>query len=143
MMDNLESLVRGSFRKEMLASGLYAVLAMQYAKKNPKLGARLREAAEQEHMHGRLFKHYYFNRFNKQAGNESFWKAVGRFIAGMMTVMPLKKKLNSLSGKESDAVRMIEAALAAGLEPSYQKILRRILPDEKSHAAIYKEEYSS
>ncbi len=142
-MNNVKSNIRSSFRTEMVAAGLYSVLSDQYGKRNPQLGIRFKEASEQEHMHGRLFKQFYFNTFNEEAGNEKIWLAAGRFAGRMMTLIPLKKKMKILEEKESAAVKMIEARLAANEEPSIAKILKRILPDEISHAGIYADVFGS
>lgn len=131
--------VKASFRTEMLAAGLYSALARQYGKKNSGLYQRLKEASDQEYMHGRMFNQFYKNRFNKNAGNEKIWQAAGRFAAFMMRPVSLENKLRSLSKKESAAVARIEERLKCGDDPSFLKILNRILPDEKSHAAIYGE----
>ncbi len=138
-MDELQVQVKKSFRTEMLAAGLYGGLAKQHEKKNPLLHERLREASRQELMHGRMFRKYYRSSFGANPGSEKLWVAAGRIIAMLMVLVPLKKKLGSLSVKESEAVSMIEAKLGTDCEPSYRKILSRILPDEVSHASIYSE----
>ncbi len=136
-MEDLKKQVKGSFRTEMVAAGLYAVLAEQYGKKNRDIYDKLKEASEQEFMHGRMFNQFMRSRWGHSAGNEKIWIALGRFAAHVMRPLSLEKKLKSLSGKESDAVNRIEQRLKCGDDPSFLKVLTRILPDEKSHAEIY------
>lgn len=136
-MEDLKLQVKSSFRTEMIATGLYAVLAEQYGKKNRDIYDKLKEASEQEHMHGRMFNQFMQNRWGHDAGSEKIWITIGRFAARMMRPLSLEKKLKSLSGKESEAVLRIEERLNCDADPSFLKILKRILPDEKSHAAIY------
>jgi rubrerythrin len=136
-MEDLKLQVKRSFRTEMFAAGLYAVLAEQYGNKNPDLYNKLKEASEQEHMHGRMFSQFMRSRWGEDAGSEKIWIAAGSFAARMMRPVSLEKKLKSLSGKESEAVKRIEQRLKSDDDPSLLKVLKRILPDEKSHAAIY------
>ena len=138
-MEDLKLQVKSSFRTEMFAAGLYSSLARQYGKNNSVLYQKLKEASEQEYMHGRMFNQFYKTRFNENAGSEKVWLAAGKFAALIIRPLPLKKKLKSLGKKESEAVTRIEERLKRDGEPSYLKILNRILPDEKSHAAIYGE----
>lgn len=140
-MGDLKSNVKSSFRTEMIATGLYAVLAEQCSKNNPALSERLRKVSQEEHMHGRLFRQYYNNSYSEEPGNEKIWISAGKFAGRMMTFMPMKKKLKSLRDKESAAVERIEAILKCGDETSFNTILRRILPDEVSHAAVYGENF--
>jgi rubrerythrin len=141
-MGDLKLQVRSSFRTEMFAAGLYAVLANQCSRKNALLSERLREVSEQEAMHGRLFRQYYRNSYNEEPGSEKLWTAIGKFAGGMTKFVSLEKKLKSLSEKESAAVQKIEAKLKCDDDPSYLKILKRILPDEVSHAAVYGEVFT-
>lgn len=136
-MEDLKLQVKSSFRTEMVAAGLYAVLAEQYGKKNRDLYDKLKEASEQEHMHGRMFNQFMRNRWGHDAGNEKAWIAAGRFAARIMRPVPLEKKLKSLGRKESEAVYRIKQRLKCDEDPAFLKVLTRILPDEKSHAAIY------
>ncbi len=92
-------------------------------------------------MHGRLFRQYCINSYNEEPGNEKVWISAGKIAGRMMTFMPLKKKLKSLSDKESAAVERIESILKCGDDTSFNKILKRILPDEVSHAAVYGENF--
>ena len=137
-MESLQEQVRKSFRSEMLATGLYAVLAEQYGKKKPQMGKIFKEASDQEYMHGKLFRQFSLKRFGTPPGNETLWIACGRFAARMMTPFPLKKKLKTLCSKEFEAVVTIGKALSGDPDPGFRKILTRILPDEEAHAAIYK-----
>lgn len=141
-MYDLKIQVRSSFRTEMFAAGLYYTLAKQYGKNNRKLSQKLKEASEQEQMHGRMFRQFYSSRFGEDAGSEKVWLAFGRFAARMIRPVPLEKKLKALSKKESAAVAKIEERLIYNDDPSFLKILSRILPDEKSHAAIYSEVFA-
>ncbi len=138
-MNKLKISVKNSFRTEMIAAGLYAVLAHQYGKKNPEIGKRFSKASEEEHMHGKLFRQYFRNKFNEDAGNEKIWISAGKIAGVVMMLIPLKKKLKNLSIKESDAVKKIEYLISGNSDASFIKILKRILPDEVSHAAIYGE----
>lgn len=141
-MGDLKLQVRSSFRTEMFASGLYAVLADQCSRKYPLLSERLREVSEQEAMHGRLFRQYFRNSYHEEPGSERLWISIGRFAGGLMKFVSLQKKLKSLCEKESEAVQKIESKLKCDDDPSYLKILNRILPDEVSHAAVYGEVFA-
>ena len=136
-MENLKLHVKSSFRTEMFAAGLYSTLAGQYGRKDSALYHKLKEASEQEHKHGRIFNQFFKNRFNENAGSEKLWVFIGKFAGFVIRPVPLKKKLRSLADKESAAVTRIEERLKYDGDPSYLKILSHILPDEKSHAAIY------
>ncbi len=138
-MGDLKLQVKSSFRTEMFAAGLYSVLADQYGKKNPLLGARLKEVSEQEQMHGKLFRHYYFTNYKNEPGSEKLWITMGKSAGRIIRFVPLKKKLKSLSEKEAEAVLRIEEKIKCDGDPSFLKILKLILPDEISHAAVYGE----
>lgn len=141
-MDEFKKMVQSSFRTEMIGAGLYSALSRQYGRKNSTLGERLKRASEDEHMHGRLFRQFYSSAFNQNPGGEKLWMTIGGIIACLQLVIPLEKKLKTLSAIEAKAVRQIEDELKGGADSPFHKILKRILPDEKSHAAIYNEFYN-
>jgi len=139
-MNNLEKKVKESFRMEMIGTGMYRALASQYREK-PDLSSRFREYADQEEMHGRLFREFYRKNFKGEIGNGKFWLFAGRAAAFFMRALTLEAKLKRISAIESGAVRQIEEALSPGEDSGIFKIMRRILPDEKAHAALYRELY--
>ncbi|PKL16582.1 MAG: hypothetical protein CVV49_15460 [Spirochaetae bacterium HGW-Spirochaetae-5] len=138
-MGDLKLQVKSSFRTEMFAAGLYSALADQCRRENPELGARLKKISGEEQMHGKLFRQYYFNAYKDEPGSEKLWIIIGKSAGRLIRFIPLRKKLKSLSDKEAAAVLKIEAKLKCDDDPSYQKILKRILPDEVSHAAMFGE----
>jgi rubrerythrin len=142
IMDEMKSRVKKAFRTEMTAAGLYGVFARQYGKTRPGLGERFAKASEEEHMHGRLFRQLYRNSFGGDIGGEKFWMGAGRMAALFMTPVPLKAKLKAVSRKEAEAVAMITGELSGSQETALARVLKRILPDEESHAKIYDEVFS-
>ncbi|HOO70681.1 MAG TPA: ferritin-like domain-containing protein [Spirochaetota bacterium] len=137
-MKKLKKLIRESYRMERIGTGIYRALAGQYQKR-PELSQRFEVFSDQEAMHGRLFQVYYRKNFGRLMRGEQFWYLVGVAGAVSMRLLPLSLKLRIITREESRAVAKIEEALSTGEETSFHKILRRILPDEKTHAALYME----
>ncbi len=140
-MDNVKKEITRSFRMEMLGTGMYRALANQY-RKNSDLSLRFLEFAEQEAMHGRLFRELYRKNYGGAIGGGKLWLAAGRIAALSMRFLPLRAKLKRIGAVEAMAVRQIEDALADGGDSGFHRVIRRILPDEKAHAALYGELYS-
>ncbi len=138
-MNEMKKRIRSAFRTEMVAAGLYGALARQYGNTREGLGERLAQASEEERMHGRLFRQLYRNCFGKDIGGERLWTAAGGMAGFLMAPVPLKKKLAMVSRSESEAVAMITRELSGSSETALAKVLRRILPDEESHAEIFGE----
>ncbi|NCB47769.1 hypothetical protein EOM81_12235 [bacterium] len=141
-MEDLKKRIKGSFRMEMIGTGMYRSLASQYSGK-AELSGRFLEFADQEEMHGRMFRELYKKNFGKEIGSGRLWLLTGKTAAFIMRPLPLEKKMKKLSTAESDAVKRIEEALAGECEPGLRKIISRILPDEKAHAALYGEIFGS
>lgn len=137
-MEDLKKRIKESFRMEMIGTGMYRTLASQYRERE-YLSGRFTEFAGHEEMHGRMFRELYRKNFNEEVGNGKFWQFAGKTAAFIMRPLPLEKKLKKLNTAESDAVIRIEEALAGQCEPGFRKIISRILPDEKTHAALYGE----
>ena len=140
-MNELKKQVKESFRMEMIGTGIYHALSRQY-KKSPEISNSLKEFSQQEEMHGKLFKQYYKKTFGKSIKGESFWQFAGRAAAIVMRPLSLETKLKKIGAAESQAVFRIEKALAGGEDTGYHKIIRRILPDEKAHAALHGQLYT-
>lgn len=142
MSDNLKKTIKGSFRMEMIGTGLYRGLAKQYQKKDHDLSRRFSKFSNQEAMHGRLFKNYANDKFGQRFISGFFWQAMGRLAAFFMRPMPLNKKLKKIHAAEEDAVTRIEKVLTEDLDSEYRKIMKTILPHEIAHAALYSEVYT-
>ncbi|WP_160674510.1 ferritin family protein [Clostridium sp. C8-1-8] len=142
-MDNLKAEVRKSFRTEMFAFGLYTVLGRQYKNFKPNFGEHLQEAGKQEHMHGRIFKHFYHKQYNIELKEEKVCIAVGKCVGHLLRPMPLNKKLKMISGNEAKVAVEIEKKIAEGGNKDYIKALKRILPDEIAHSKIYSEAFEA
>ncbi|HOP29776.1 MAG TPA: ferritin family protein [Spirochaetota bacterium] len=137
-MEDLKKRIRESFRMEMIGTGMYRALAAQYSGK-AELSRRFMEFADQEEMHGRMFRELYRKNFGEEIGSGRLWLYTGKTAAFVIRPLSLEKKMKKLSIAESDAVKRIEEALAGECEPGFRKIISRILPDEKAHAALYGE----
>ncbi len=138
-MDELKPEILRSFRMEMIGTGCYEAMARRYAASRPKLSARFRAMAESERGHGKLFQKCHAGLYGTEMSGEGFWLFAGKLSAFSQALLPLKTKLKILSGVEKQAVKDIEAALAAGGASEFHDILKTILPDEKEHAALYKD----
>lgn len=142
-MSEMKGLITKSYRMEMLGTGVYHSLAQQYSKSRPRLSAKFMAYADQESRHGWMFDQYYRQAFGRGLGGGGFWRFMGRMAGFMMRTLPLRAKMRRLSRVETQAVADIEKALAAGNAKGLEKVLRAILPDEKAHAALYAEWFSS
>lgn len=140
-MDYLKKQIRDSFKMEMIGTGIYRSLASQY-REDENLRKRFIEFADQEENHGRMFKEYYKKTYGEKLRSGAFWLFTGKAAALAMRLIPLEKKLKKISAAERAAVKRIEEALASGEESGFHKIIKRILPDEKAHAALYNELFS-
>lgn len=138
-MDAIKGLINKSYRMEMIGTGVYRSLAAQYSKRRPKLSAKFRAYADQEFRHGRMFDQCHRQAFGQNIGGGAFWRFMGRLAAFLMRALPLKAKMKKLSRVEFQAVADIEKALAGGDCNGLEKVLKAILPDEKAHAALYRE----
>ncbi len=128
-----------SFRMEMLGAGLYRGLSCQYRKSEPRLSERFSAFAGHEYMHGRMFGKHFRTTYGRSLRGEKFWIFMGRVMAFMAGPMELRKKMKRLSTIESQAVADIEKSLAGSVDDGMHRILNTILPDEKAHAALYRE----
>jgi rubrerythrin len=137
-MQDLKKEIEKSFRMEMLGTGMYRALAKQYSGR-PDLSQKFQKFADDEAMHGRLFQEIYRKNYGKPLGGQGLWLMAGRIAALSMRALPLKAKLKRIGAVEAQAVRQIEEALAGDDGSGFFKVIRRILPDEKDHAALYKE----
>jgi len=140
-MDALKKAIAKSFRMEMIGTGVYRSLAAQYRQSQPKLSGKFTAYAGQEYRHGRLFDRCHQKAFGKSIGGGLFWRFMGSGMALMMRVLPLKAKMKKLSHVEAQAVADIEKALTGGegADSGLVQVLRTILPDEKAHAALYRQ----
>lgn len=138
-MNNGKQQIMKSFRMEMLGTGLYRSLSSQYRNSEPKLSERFSAFAGHEYMHGRLFGKHFRKTYGESLQGEKFWIFMGRVMALMTRPMSLRTKMKRLSAIESRAVADIEKSLAGGGDEGLHKILRTILPDEKTHAGLYHE----
>lgn len=138
-MSKFKKQIKLSYKVEMIGAGYYRGLAGQYSKKEPEIVRHLLEFGDNEYSHGEMFKKCYRDSFGKDLSGEKFWIAMGKFFTYVLYLMPLKSKLKSLASIEHLAVKMIEKDIASGVADPYVDIIKKILPDEKAHAAIYRE----
>lgn len=138
-MDKMKTQLRLSYKVEILGTGFYKSLGKQYGKKQPELAKKLNEFADHEYLHGVLFRQSYINLYGKNPGSEKLWLGIGKAMAFTFLPFSLKFKLKKLSLIEHIAVKQIERDLLKGEENPYLEIAKKILPDEKEHAKLYKE----
>jgi hypothetical protein len=77
--------------------------------------------------------------FGKEVGGEGFWRGFGKCQSYLIFALPLKLKLKMASITETLAVKQLEKDIATGQKNKYTEIAKKILPEEKKHAEIYKE----
>lgn len=142
-MDEMKDAIIRSYRMEMMGTGIYRGFAAQYQKKNAELGDRFLKFSRDEYMHGKLFAKLFLKEYGKMIRGEGFWIFMGRMAAVMMRVFSLKKKMKKLSVIESQAVRRIEKELPGCENPGLQRIMKTILPDEITHANLYREWFAA
>jgi hypothetical protein len=140
-MDELKKAITKSFRMEMIGTGVYRSLAAQYRKSQPKLSDKFLAYGGHEYRHSQLFEQCHQKAFGKSIGGGVFWRLMGRGMALTMRALPLKAKMKKLSRVEAQAVADIEKALAGGggADNGLMQVLQTILPDEKAHAALYRQ----
>lgn len=138
-MSKLKFQIRLSYKVELFGTGFYKGLSSQYKKKYPELTTKLDEAAAHEYEHSILFSNCYNDMFNKKIGGEGFWLGTGKCMSYLMYALPISLKLKNASGMERLAVKMLEKDIASGQENQYIEVAKKILPDEKKHADLYRD----
>ena len=138
-MNKLKFQVKLSYRVELFGTGFYEGLSSQYNKKYPELSKKLDKYASHEYQHSKLFNKCYSDLFGKVLGAEGFWRGFGKCQSYLILVLPLKLKLKMASITEVLAVKQLEKDIATGQKNKYTEIAKKIIPEEKKHAEIYKE----
>jgi rubrerythrin len=137
-MDNIKKRLSILYKVEMLGAAYYKALSEQY-KNNTQVSGRLSDFAKHESNHGRMFAEAHMKLYGKAPGGEKFWPGLGKLLAIIFRLQPLRAKLKRLGRIEYMAVKQIEKELSSGKDNPYLEIARKILPDEKEHAAFYRE----
>jgi rubrerythrin len=138
-LNKLKFQVKLAYRVELFGNGFYEGLSNQYRKKYPELTKKLDKYAAQEYKHSKLLNKCYSDLFSKELGGEGFWRGFGRCQSCLIFALPLKLKLKMAGITEVLAVKQLEKDIATGQKNKYTEIAKKILPEEKEHANIYKE----
>jgi rubrerythrin len=139
IMSKLNSQIKLSFRVELFGTGFYRGLSSQYRKKYPDLAKKLDDYAAHEYEHSILFNKCYSDLFGKKLGGEGFWLGFGKCQSYLLFALPVSIKLKMAAQTEVLAIKMLEKDIATGQQNQYIEVAKKILPDEKKHAGIYKE----
>ena len=139
-MNIMKMQLKWACRVEHLASGFYHSLSRRYGK-NPRISEILSAFSKDELKHGLMFKKGYKVEFGKDLMGGP-WVLCGKTLAVLQYPIPLRWKLKTLSMLEYLATRLIRHELKLEEPNRYRDIVRRILPDEEKHAALYSQLYA-
>ena len=130
-----------SCRSELFGTGYYNGLSNQYGREYPELTKKFDEFAADEYEHSKLFNKCYSDLFGKNLGGERFWLGSGKCMAHLLFALPVDSKVKNMSHIELLGVKQLEKYIANEKNPymPYMEAVKRILPDEKKHAEMYKE----
>ena len=118
----------------------YDSLSKRY-RKQAEISKILSQFSKDELKHGLMFKKGYRVEFGKTL-TAGPWVSLGKILAFLQYLVPLRWKLKNLSMLESFAVKLMNHELNAQKPNRYQNIVRLILPDEEKHAALYRRLYA-
>jgi rubrerythrin len=123
---------------ELFATGYFRVLSAQYTGKHPDIAKKLLEFADNEYDHSRMFGKCYLDMFGKSPGREATWIGLGKFQAFINRLLPLRLKIKIVCSLEDLAIRSILKEIESGESNKFIDVLKKILPDERKHAALYR-----
>ena len=139
-MNMMKIQLKWACRVEHLASGFYHTLSKRY-RKQAEVSQILSQFSKDELKHGLMFKKGYRVEFGKKL-IVGPWVTLGKTLAFLQYPVPLRWKLKNLNMLESFAVKIMNHELNAKESNRYRDIVRRILPDEEAHAALYSKLYA-
>ena len=142
-MNDMKRQLKKAYRMEMMGTGLYKSLANRYGGRDAELAEQFSRFSRDEYMHGKLFAKHFIKVYGKKIRGERFWILTGRSMAFLMQYRGLEKTVKKLSAIEHRAARQIERDLPFCTDPGLKRILAAILPDEKTHAGLYRKWFSA